>query len=275
MMSSPVRGKTVSQSYRGTLTWCSKHFSRQSFKGCSILFSSGLRSQPVLTVSPSSPTDQHAHHPQTRLDISLEGDVQRYIELGLASATRKTYQPCISRFYQFCTMYSVSDPLSASQSLLCSFVSYLANAGLACTTIRTYVSAIRHLQISRDLPEPRATPMPKLALVERGIQNARAANRANRPRLPITPTILRKIKDAWTDQASHFDTVMFWAVCCTAFFSFFRMGEITAQSIRGNGDHWIQLKDIAIDNHTNQTVIKLHVRSSKTDQPGKGVDVLL
>ena len=53
------------------------------------------------------------------------------------------------------------------------------------------------------------------------------------------------------------------------------MGEITAQSVRGNGDHCIQLKDIAIDNHTNPTVIKLHLRSSKTDQLGKGVDVLL
>ena len=142
--------------------------------------------RPPLTACPHGqsllPTDQHAHHPQTRLDISsLEGDVQRYVELGLASATRKTYQAGISRLYQFCTMYSVSDPLPVSQSLLCAFVSYLANVGLAYTTIKTYVSAIRHLQIARDLPEPRAMPMPKLALVERGIQNARAANGVNRP----------------------------------------------------------------------------------------------
>ena len=224
-MPSPVQGKTIIQNYRSTLTRCSKYSSRQSFKGCSILISSDLLSQPVHTVSPSSPTGQHAHHPQTRLDISLEGDVQRYVEPGLASVTRKSYQAGISRFYQFCTMYSVSDPLPVSQSLLCSFVSYLANAGLAYTTIKTYLSTIRHLQISRDLPEPRATPIPKLALVEQGIQNARVANGANKPQLPITPTILQKIKDAWTDQASDFDTIIFWSVCCTAFFGFFRMGE--------------------------------------------------
>ena len=60
-------------------------------------------------------------------------------------------------------------PLLVSQSLLYSFVSYLANAGFVYTTIKNYVSTMGYLQISRDLPELRATPMSKLALAELGI----------------------------------------------------------------------------------------------------------
>ena len=51
------------------------------------------------------------------------------------------------------------------------------------------------------------------------------------------------------------------------------MGEITVQSVRGNGDHCIQLKDIGKDNHTNPTVKTTPQKFE--NQLGKGVDVLL
>ena len=57
--------------------------------------------------------------------------MQRYFELGLSSATRRTYQSGISKFNQFCSAYNVTNPLPVSQTTLCSFVSYLANRGLA------------------------------------------------------------------------------------------------------------------------------------------------
>ena len=175
---------------------------------------------------PSSPnhlaTTRHADQPQTRLDISsLEGDVQRYFENGLAPSTRRTYQAGINKFVKFCGL-CISNPLPVSQSLLCSYISHLANSGLAYGTIKTYLAAVRHLQISRDLPEPRAEPMPKLALVQRGIQRLRPQS-ASKPRLPITPDILRQLKALWTGQATDFNIIMLWAACCTAFFGFFRM----------------------------------------------------
>ena len=121
------------------------------------------------------------------------------------------------------------------QSLLCSYISHLANSGLAYgTIIKTYLAAVRHLQISRDLPEPRAEPMPKLALVQRGIQRLRPQS-ASKPRLPITPDILRQLKALWTGQATDFNIIMLWAACCTAFFGFFRMGELTSPTVTNQG----------------------------------------
>jgi len=98
----------------------------------------------------------------------LEKDVQRYFENGLAAATKRTYQAGINKFVKFCNSYNVSSPLPVSQSLLCFYISHLANSGLSYNTIKTYLSAIRYLQIANDFPEPRAVPMPKLNLVERG-----------------------------------------------------------------------------------------------------------
>ena len=57
-------------------------------------------------------------------------------------------------------------------------VCYVYNLGLSYGTIKTYLAAIRHLHISKDLPEPRSSPMPKLALEERGIRRVKSAKHA-------------------------------------------------------------------------------------------------
>ena len=108
----------------------------------------------------------HADQQQAGLDVSsLERDVQRYFEHGLAASTRRTYQAGINKFANFCASYNISHPLPVSQTVLCLFISHLANLGLAYATIKTYLAAIRHLHISMDLPEPRLTTMPKLAWI--------------------------------------------------------------------------------------------------------------
>ena len=202
-------------------------------------------------------------------------DVQRYFENGLAPSTRKTYQAGINKFVKFCTLYNIINPLPVSQSLLCSYISHLANSGLAFGTIKTYLAAIRYLQISQDLPEPRADPMPKLSLVQRGIKRSRLQS-AGKPRLPITPAILRQLKALWAGQTIEFDTVMLWAACCTAFFGFFRMRELTSPTVTSHGPvDCVSVRDVAVDDHSNPSLVRIHLRKSKTDQMGRGVDIYL
>lgn len=171
--------------------------------------------------------------------------------------------------------YSISNPLPVSQSVLCLFISHLANLGLAYSTIKTYLSAVRYLHILNGLPEPRANPMPKLNLVERGIRRAKATEEPRRLRLPITPLILRQLKSLWSSRAEDFDTVMIWAACCTAFFGFFRIGEITMDNQTAAKAHCVAVDDIAVDDHRTPTVVRIHLRHSKMDQFGKGVDVYM
>ena len=86
---------------------------------------------------------------------------------------RQTYESGINKFAHFCNIYHVTNPLPISQSLLCSYISHLANSGLAYGTIKTYLAAVRYLQISNDLLEPLPVPMPKLReeFVTRGRRN--------------------------------------------------------------------------------------------------------
>ena len=79
--------------------------------------------------------------------------------------------------------------------LLCYFVAALARQGLAPSTIRTYLPSVRHAQIVRGLPEPREhSGLPRLRLVQAGLQRARAEQGHSRvrQRLPVTPAHLRQ-----------------------------------------------------------------------------------
>ena len=102
----------------------------------------------------------------------MEEDVQQYFERGLAPSTRKTYQGGINKFVKFCALYNISSLLPVSQSLLCSYISHLANSGLAYGTIKTYLAAIRYLQISQDFPDEDLCPVVTLLayLAVRGME---------------------------------------------------------------------------------------------------------
>lgn len=99
----------------------------------------------------------------------------------------------MKKFVRFCVMYSISNPLPVSQSMLCPFISHLADSGLACGTVNTYSAAVRYLQISNDLPEPRAASMLKLVLEERGIRFVKAGDSTSRACLLITLVIFRQL----------------------------------------------------------------------------------
>jgi hypothetical protein len=57
--------------------------------------------------------------------------VQRYFEAGLAPSTKKRYRAATRRFHQSCTRYTATTPLPVTEHLLCCFVAYLADDGLA------------------------------------------------------------------------------------------------------------------------------------------------
>jgi len=107
----------------------------------------------------------------TRLDLQkLEEAVQFYFTKGLAQSTLRTYRSGKDRYLKFCSQ-AVLNPLPVSEQVLCSFVSHLAQQGLKYRTIKVYLSAVRHLQIAGNYPDPfGGSPMPKLEYVLRGVK---------------------------------------------------------------------------------------------------------
>ena len=95
---------------------------------------------------------------------------------GYLSRQQKTFNYCLSRalksFGAFCSLYDILSPFPVSEALLCYFAAAMAREQLAPQTIKTYLSAIRYMQITLGLPEPREfSSLPRLRLVQTGINS--------------------------------------------------------------------------------------------------------
>ena len=99
---------------------------------------------------------------------------QRYFELSLSSSTTRSYKSAQSRYLNFCSRFSLA-PFPLSETLLCSFATFLAQEGLRYQSIKCYLSALRHAQIASGFPDPRiGSNHPRLEAILRGIKRSQA-----------------------------------------------------------------------------------------------------
>lgn len=84
---------------------------------------------------------------------NLDQMVEYYLTQSLAPSTQKTYKSGKTKYINFCTQSSY-DPLPVREAMLCKFAASIANQGLKHTTIKSYLSAIRHMQIMSGLGDP-------------------------------------------------------------------------------------------------------------------------
>lgn len=136
------------------------------------------------------------------------------------------------------------------------------------------------MQVVLGLPEPRQfSSLPRLRLVQSGIQrtHAQRAAQAERVRLPITPSILARMRSYWIrEEMQVIDQVMLWAAATLCFHGFLRAGELTVPTVQ-RFDPAVHLTwgDVEADCHVCPSTIKVHLKRSKTDQLGRGVDVFV
>ncbi len=181
------------------------------------------------------------------------------------------------RFHSFTIHFSIQAPFPVTEHLLCSFAAYLADQGLAPQTIRSYLSAVRNTQLALGFPDPRDhSSLPILKRVQAGIQRVRSmGGPPSRLRLPITASVMERIK-THLDAADTPHKELMWAICCTAFFGFFRLGELLPESkAKINQAVSLMWGDVAVDSREKPTMIKVHLKRSKCDQFGTGADITM
>ncbi|MBF2755156.1 MAG: hypothetical protein ISN29_07860 [Gammaproteobacteria bacterium AqS3] len=106
----------------------------------------------------------------------------------------------------------------------------------------------------------------------RGIK--RSQSQGNNIRLPITLEVLKKLRGSWLetfDGDSSHDMWLLWAIACTAFFGFMRLGEIFSRK----GEAPLKVSDLATDSHDNPSFFRILIRRAKNDPFGKGSFVFL
>lgn len=65
-------------------------------------------------------------------------------------------------------------------------------------------------------------------------------------------------------------------IACTAFFGFFRLGELLPASSKAfNPAVDLVWGDVAVDNHASPRMVQVHLKKSKCDQVGASADVIL
>lgn len=211
----------------------------------------------------------------------MDSTVHWFCSKGIAESTRKTYQSALRKFYQFCKQFNIISPFPVSESLLCYFISYLAFVQhLSPKTIKVYLAGIRHMQVVLGLPEPREfSSLPRLRLVQSGIQrtHSQRMDEAVRVRLPITASILAKMRSYWfKEDVQLFDNIMLWAAATLCFHGFFRAGELTVPTVQGyNPSIHLSWGDVEVNSHDHASVVKVRLKRSKMDQLGQGVDVFV
>ena len=146
------------------------------------------------------------------------------------------------------------------------------------SSIKSYLSSIRQLQLSLGLPEVTITSMPRVKQVLRGVGVVRGKEgRTTRKKQPITPTILRGVYSLKGDQElGGGDWKMFWGACCLAFFGFLRAGEMVPPSAQAyDPSYHLNFSDLSADHRTHPSVIHVRIKASKTDPYRRGVTVVL
>ncbi len=196
---------------------------------------------------------------------------------SIATSTRKAYTTAQQRYLKFCERFAIV-PFPLEQDILCYFAAYLAEEALSYQTIKSYLSGIRHLHLSLGFPDPDyGHSMPRLQQTLRGVRVVKSREGGSgRLLLPITPEILHKIRRAWNADPTETDKVMLWAASTLCFFGFFRAGEITAPSPKETDlADCLTCSDLAVDNKANPTILRVHLKQSKTDPFRRGIDVFV
>ena len=207
----------------------------------------------------------------------------RLLHHALSDSTHASYNSGAKAYLLFISLSHIpKGPLGlpiCSENLLIDFVCHCSGIShLTYSTIKSYLSGIRHLYIVKGYPNPLVTifgePLHRLQLVLRGIQKSYSKSSL---RQPVTIHTLHKICTVLRNGffGPHVDALM-EAACTLAFFGFLRCGEFTTNSPQFRPDDNLCVNDISFLSSPDGTQeVLVNIKVSKTDPFRKGVSIRL
>ena len=138
--------------------------------------------------------------------------------------------------------------------------------GLAPSTVTSYLSSVRNLLINAGLSSVNLHT-PRVELVLRGIKRVKAHQASSvRPRLPITPSIVGKLKKVWSSGHQLTDYRMLWVAVCLALFRFLTCAEFTVPSLAVyDPSIHLSLDDVSTIPSAKGSSLAIQIKHSRTD----------
>ena len=188
----------------------------------------------------------------------------------------KVYWAGWNKYQTFASQFSISTaPITIEKVTL--FIAFLGNQSLAGSTIESYIAALRFFRVLSD-PSCLAPSFhtPYVNLLIRGIKRTNASRRSPHVRLPITVTLMRRIKQALSVNPHSYENVLLWAACCTGFFGFLRCAEfLTPDDTPFDPQVHLSLDDLAYRHTATPPHFEVQIKASKTDQFHQGTAIVL
>lgn len=101
------------------------------------------------------------------------------------------------------------------------FVAFLGVEGMPPYTIQSYLAALRHFYLlSNPSCSSPSFHTPYISVLLQGIKRAHSSQGKSFVRLPITMSLMFKIKHVLASQHDAYLNRLIWAACCTGFFIF-------------------------------------------------------
>lgn len=193
----------------------------------------------------------------------FEETIKYLLDNSIKPSTKKTYESAYKRYSSFCQDYNFNET-PASKETLVAFVAMLFEQNLKGSTMKVYLSAIRHAHIKKDLADPLGAT--KLSLILKAVM---ALSGAPNRKLPITFDILCEI----CLKANHrYDALMIRAAMTLAYFACLRCGEMCIPDAESY-DPNVHLSFSSIVFNLEEKFFTLIIKRSKTDKNNVGVKV--
>ncbi|XP_071086522.1 uncharacterized protein, partial [Haliotis cracherodii] len=194
-------------------------------------------------------------------------EVQRLVQSSLALNTWNLYESALKSFNVFRISFSLPHIWPTPVDHLMHFIAHLSLTGKSPRTAKSYISALTTWQKLHGMHDLTSHFLIQKALIGFVRQKQKADTR-----LPITVDLLSVIVTALPVVcASVYETSLFTAAYLLAFFGFFRISELVAGSAKDFSHKACLLSDIHVAADISHITICL--RSSKTDQGGRGVQI--
>ena len=207
---------------------------------------------------------------------ALLNKTDKFLRDGLAASSITTHAAGQGRYIHFCNTAKVP-ATPATEYTLILFITHLASTNISYATIKVYLSAIRHMHVSRGWHNHFNQQLtPRLQLILRRIRKHQSSTRMPRVRLPITVQILHSIRRLLSQKPKSYATTMLWAACNLAFFTFLCVSEFTIpqEGLYDPSCH-LSLQDIAVDSRDTPQLMQVDLKQSKTDPFRQGVTLYL